>query len=426
MTAVLTSSPVGVRAPRQARSRIEETFVVVAYLIMAGAVIPVLRQRAGGAADSFTGDAFMGTLYTFVKVVAVGLLLLRRRRLRLASRSDLLLLLLGLFVLASAAWSLAPALTLRRWSGFAGSCLLGVYLGRRFGYANQLKLLARACAIMVIGSLIFVLVVPEIGIDQDIHVGAWKGIFIQKNTLGQMMVLSIMSFSLMLRNGARPLVWRSLIVIAVLLVIMSSSVTSQGIALAAFAFVSGFHRVQRSRRGRAPTVVLGIVAASALVIFMMGSGVENLDAVGRDATLTGRTEVWAEVVTQIHHRPVLGVGYEAFWTGDPAASGPIWRDLGFKVSHSHNGLLEICLEIGLLGGAVFLLWLISWLVRSWRLLVRQATPDALIPICIATLVVLQNVTEVNVLRQNALLWVLAVSFSVGIGQLPRSLGVRAS
>ena len=80
-----------------------------------------------------------------------------------------------------------------------------------------------------------------------------------------------------------------------------------------------------------------------------------LDATGKDVTLTGRTDLWAVAFQEIAERPLLGVGFQAFWVhGNPLAE-QLWAQFGISGRggfHFHNTLISNTVEIGLLGAAL--------------------------------------------------------------------------
>ena len=74
-----------------------------------------------------------------------------------------------------------------------------------------------------------------------------------------------------------------------------------------------------------------------------------LDLLGKDATLTGRTELWYFVNIFISQRPLLGWGFGAFWCQEIRRLNEISRNLGWSIPQAHNGLLELLLEVGAIG-----------------------------------------------------------------------------
>jgi len=95
---------------------------------------------------------------------------------------------------------------------------------------------------------------------------------------------------------------------------------------------------------------VNILAAIVLIIpafpLFLDTGTGLLTTVGRDATLTGRTEIWKEVLAA-DTSPILGAGFESFWLAAPLdRPGSGWS---FHVNEAHNGYLEVYLNLGWVG-----------------------------------------------------------------------------
>jgi O-antigen ligase len=81
---------------------------------------------------------------------------------------------------------------------------------------------------------------------------------------------------------------------------------------------------------------------------------------GKDPTLTGRTEIWSVVWNFIGQRPVLGWAPGSLWVNqgiEPTRT--VSQTIGFYVFHAHNGYLELMLELGLVGLALFALLMLG-------------------------------------------------------------------
>jgi hypothetical protein len=66
---------------------------------------------------------------------------------------------------------------------------------------------------------------------------------------------------------------------------------------------------------------------------------------GRDVTLTGRTRIWKELLA-FRTDPLIGVGYGSFWLGKRLQ---ILSDIYGLLNESHNGYLNVYLELGMIG-----------------------------------------------------------------------------
>jgi O-antigen ligase len=121
------------------------------------------------------------------------------------------------------------------------------------------------------------------------------------------------------------------------------------------------------RQGRVHAMVAAILLVSSSVLFLnIGGGV--LSAMGRNPTLTGRTELWHQLLL-IDHAPVVGAGFESFWS--PERVDILEKALLWAPNEAHDGYLEVYLNLGWVG--VFLLGLI--IVLGYRAVFRCLRRD---------------------------------------------------
>ncbi|MGO7785777.1 O-antigen ligase family protein, partial [Rhizobium ruizarguesonis] len=73
-----------------------------------------------------------------------------------------------------------------------------------------------------------------------------------------------------------------------------------------------------------------------------------LEALGKDATLTGRVPLWELVDLEISDRWMFGYGYQAFWTVANPEATRIWLKIGWASPHAHNGYRDILLSFGII------------------------------------------------------------------------------
>ena len=63
-----------------------------------------------------------------------------------------------------------------------------IFVGLWFGAAIAMVLLiALTFGILAVLSVFMALAVPSLGVDHDVHAGAWKGLWWEKNALGAVM-----------------------------------------------------------------------------------------------------------------------------------------------------------------------------------------------------------------------------------------------
>jgi O-antigen ligase len=127
----------------------------------------------------------------------------------------------------------------------------------------------------------------------------------------------------------------------------------------------------------------------------------------RDATLTGRTDIW-DAVLGLRTDPLIGTGFASVWLT------PAGRALAqvLEVPHAHNGYLETYLNSGLIG---LILLLAVIILAGRRTLVQVAAGTAIGRFYAALLLsgLVYNYTEVTFNNNNIVgfsIWLTAVAF----------------
>jgi O-antigen ligase len=139
-----------------------------------------------------------------------------------------------------------------------------------------------------------------------------------------------------------------------------------------------------------------------------------LQALGRDVTLSGRTVVWKAVMLSIVKRPWLGYGFYAFWQGAKGESAVIIAMLHWVFGYAHNGILEIALQLGVVGVVLFLASLVQALRNASVCIKNGALPQVQWFVSIIILTILYNSDEATVLWPNDLLSILYIVAYCGL------------
>ena len=351
----------------------------------------------------------------FFPMYALGLGLIATRPLSalkgLAGQPFLVLLLV--IVAASATWSIAPDETSRRTVAIVMTTVCGVALGVRWRWPALLEVLASAFAILSVVSLILGAVLPDYGRMSEIFPGAWRGLWVEKNAFGGMMTFGVLIFiSAGLLNRQRAALWWPLAGLDFAMLLLSTSKTSL-VALVLGCAVMGF--VLLAQRGRVVAVLAvyaAVVGLGALATGIVLAPDVFFTLLGKDATLTGRTKIWAAIARLIAERPWTGYGYAAVWT-DTSGWGPLaWivKWAGFKPQHAHNSWLEQWLGLGVFGLAAWALYYLTTLCRAiWAVFAGRGAILALPFLIVFALV---SLTESIALIYNDLRWVIFVMLSI--------------
>ncbi|WP_310488212.1 O-antigen ligase family protein [Chamaesiphon sp. VAR_69_metabat_338] len=400
----------------------EKIFTVLSLLhYMGGPIIVIL---SGGESE---GDNSIGaTSYPVIQLLffinfAISLILLTLRWKSVLSvlRKDRFISTLLAVSLLSILWSVVPAVSIVRNIALLGSSLFGLYLASRYSLREQLQLLAWAFGIAIALSLIFAIALPKYGIMTSTHAGKWRGMFTHKNVLGKSMILSSLIFALTALNERRHqiLLWSGL-GLSVLLLVMSSSSSS----LINFLIIAAIFWLVKIVRLPYPMMIPMMFALAIVAIvtnlWLLDNMAKLLSSFGKDASLTGRVDLWPAVLDKIGQRPWLGYGFSGFWGRDwDSECAYVWRVTGWTPPNSHNGLLDLWLDLGLLGLGVFSIGLVLSSIRGLVWVRKCRTADAMWPILYIIYFWLSNQTESALLVQNEIYWLLYVTVVLSLANL---------
>jgi O-antigen ligase len=328
------------------------------------------------------------------------------------------LLLAPLLILAkvSEQWSIMPDITGRRALALALSSTIGLYLAARFTWRELVNMLAAVFLILAVGSYVSVLVAPAWAIHADIHPGAWKALWFEKNGLGQIMTWGVLACgSAALLTPERRRLWIAGAVLCASLVLFSTSKTS---LLGTLLVVAGLVAIAGFQRGRIISVATAwaaLVGAAVVVGLTVFAPEILLEALGKDPTLTGRTDIWSAVLRRVEERPWQGYGYAAFWADKGGPVGYVRNEVDWNAPTAHNGWLELLLAFGWTGVLLFGVHLAVTAAAAGVSLVRG--PHAYWTAPAIVLFILFSLSESTIMQQNNLLWVLYVMTSAKLLQL---------
>ena len=218
--------------------------------------------------------------------------------------------------------------------------------------AQVLLTVLAACAL---GSLLAVVCLPHFAITGPHDAlgasapGDWRGVYGHKNTLGHVAGLAVAGLATRGGRLVRPqaLRWAGLVAAVACLV---GARSMSGVMLAAVLPV--IDQLIRPR-GLARLAIAGFAAAASAGAFagralILAAG---LAALGRDATLSGRTAIWRAAADLAPRHALAGWGLNYSVSPEVAAR----LTALFGVNHVHNALLDVFINLG--GAGVALLGL---------------------------------------------------------------------
>lgn len=238
------------------------------------------------------------------------------------------------------------------------STLLLYYIMSRYSPDQVLELLLILGVTTIGASIVFSLTLPQYGLDQTGgHADAWKGIFSAKNYLG-----NIALFFLTVAMAYRPrttflqLVRIFQVIFCLTAIAFSRAATAYiltAIYLVYFVVLKTLHGFRKKDYLIVCVILGGTLFAVAVVIAVWPNSLISL--LGKDLTLTGRTQIWTSAMESIAKRPLLGYGYQAFWLGLEGESYRVILDVEWVLAQAQNGYLDVLLEMGAAGLTIVVL-----------------------------------------------------------------------
>ncbi|MBS3648588.1 O-antigen ligase family protein [Pseudaminobacter sp. 19-2017] len=315
----------------------------------------------------------------------------------------------GLFACLSIFWSAAPGVTARAGVQYMSHIVCALIAARTVNVRTMALGMLAGVIVVLLYSLAFG------GYHYDPLDGDYSfvGAFASKNQLGFFASLGIyFALACLFVLGERGF-WRVLSVLGACLsgyaLIASQSATSIIATAATLAVMVGLGLTIRfAPRTRKALFALGIVLLLGLVFVGLNlGGMEMvLGAFGKDATLTGRTYLWAEGIAAGWQSPVLGVGYYAYWVQGFSEAERLWEEfyIGTRSGfHFHNTYIEVFVELGFIGLLLAGLIIIRvWIGHLLRILHGDDIARSHLLFGVAFMLLVRSFFEVDVMHPYAI------------------------
>jgi len=315
-----------------------------------------------------------------------------------------LFLLIG-YMLVSILWSDIPFISFKRWIREIIAVVMAFLVLSEPDPRQAIQsIFRRTIYIMIPFSLLLIKYYPEYGVDFGRWSGVrmWIGVTTQKNGLGRLCIIAafFLIWSLVKRRRGHDIsvtkyqTYAEVLVLFITLWLLKGppgaySATAIGafaMGLSAFVYLlwKKRHRINLGATPFVAMLALGIAFGIATV-FLSGSTLEPVtDVLGRDATLTGRTDIWLRLLPVAMERSIVGHGFGGFWTNTT-------REV-YHISEGHSGYLDVILDLGFFGLMLFSMFLLSSCRKAQKELDHDFYWGSLW-ICYLLMAVVHNITE---------------------------------
>ena len=413
-------------------------WIPTVWLLIAGSRLLSEWQVAAGAAESpdqyFDGSPIDRLVLSGLLVSGAAVLVARRERALAFLARNAVLVLLFVYVGASVFWSDYPDVAFKRWTKALGDLVMVmVVLTDPHPIDAMKRLLTRAALVLVPISVLLIKYFPDWG--RGYEPWTWTpyygGVATGKNSLGYVcLVCGLATVWRLLatfaetdasRRAREQIAHGAVLMMTLWLFWMANSATSfacflVGSALLLVASAPGFARTRT-----APHVVMGAVVCAAITIVLFNADAALVQAMGRDSTLTGRTELW-QTLGRMVVDPLFGAGYESFWLGDRVVK--LWSVYWWHPRQAHNGYLEVFLNLGTVGLALIGV-VVAWGYRNVATAFARDPGAARLRLAFLVVALAYNVTEAAFKMMHPVWIALLLAVAVPNEALRRTRPVRA-
>lgn len=360
--------------------------------------------------------------------LVIGLLILMKRHFNWINgiRDNTYPVLLIGFMLVSILWSDVPFVSLKRWTREGGIAIVMAFVvSTEVDPPKALKsLFRRIIYVHMPLSILLIKYYPDLAVTYTRWSGdrMWIGVSTQKNGLALLCLFAIFFLLWTLIRRWRgldiPVTWYQtyievfIIMLSIWLFMgpertLTYSSTSTAALAAGVISLLGLIWLKRRNiimRGHSLAVfILLVILYGTVTPFVGGLTIFDVSALlGRDKTLTGRSDIWAALIPYAIQSPFLGHGFGGFWNKELRATIDV---------EAHNGYLDTILNIGITG---LIFWSI-FLIASCRKAQREMMQDfdwGIFWFCIILMAVIHNIAESSMTSFSGLMPVVILFLNI--------------
>lgn len=314
----------------------------------------------------------------FLALILAGIWVLKRRMLNwpLLITRNVWIFLFFLFAAMSTLWADDPSLSMKRWIKGGGNLVMALIIATEQRPDQALGLVLRRLSFVLLPlSILFIKFYPDLGRQYHMGMPMFSGATLTKNALGQLCLIVGIYFFWNLLFGTHKSVpsgkrlHGSIYLITLPMIIWLMYVADSATSLVCLIIASCLLLVARLPvLGENPhrIVIVGIACAATLAILQGVFDISGMiiHTLGRRPDLTDRDAIWT-VVLAMQGNPLVGVGYESFWTGERLIQ--IWHRIGVSgIIQAHNGYIDLYVNLGISGLTLLMLSIISGIRTNLR------------------------------------------------------------
>ena len=314
----------------------------------------------------------------------LGLIILIKRRFNWYSaiKANIWLLVLVGYMFVSIAWSDVPIISLKRGIKELVAVVMALRILSEVDLRKTLQsILRRSTYVLIPFSLLLVNYFPDYGVfgNPESATASWIGVTSHKNALGRLCSISVLFlvWTLVRRwqghaePSPRHQMYIDMLIMGIALFLMkgpgivkatsATAIMTLAVGLTTFFGLLMMKKFKRSiglNALRGNHHYLHCFRTASVFIGGLAVGGSVTAVLGREESLTGRSEMWAQFLPHAMMEPIIGHGIGGFWTD------AIVRRYHYYTAH--NGYLDILLNYGFVGLLIFSFFLLSSCQKAHR------------------------------------------------------------
>ena len=326
------------------------------------------------------------------------------------------------YCLISVLWSDQPIISIKRWIRDLGNIIMVLVVLTDQQPMDAFKTLMRRCFYILIPlSVVFIRWYSEFGRywgpfgGEPLYVGVSTG----KNGLGQICMIgglffvweTFEQFKKGISGRDRFYFYINIFYIVMIAYLFhkANSQTSFMTFLIGIVLIMSFSIIKKQRKYISLFIIHVVLI---LAVIQMTNIVDVFFiSIGRDPTISGRTELWTQLL-EMDYNPLIGTGYRSFWAGDRLSA--LWADYWWHPKQAHSGYLETYLNLGMIGLFSLLATLFSTYNKSKQKLIANLEIGKL-QMAILFMLLIYNYTEASFIISTPL-WFLFLLIAIDTPQ----------
>ncbi|HKI79759.1 MAG TPA: O-antigen ligase family protein [Ignavibacteriaceae bacterium] len=352
-------------------------FAYMAFLFFEffGTSIPFKTRVDTNKMGGGGGNIINQVVYTSIFLASTISLFVRRLDAIAIIKKEKLLTIFLLWCLLSVIWSYSPLDTVKRF--FRIFTLFTVTLSLLVHTTSTKEILRYTKPVLYLYVFLSVIVCIVIPGAKDPTFHTWRGFADHKNLLGQVAVIcTFLSFFIYkMEKGNAKLIAATAVLFSLALLFGSRSMTSIStflIIMFAGSLISVDEIFKPLGLGRTASVTLFLFGIGVVLSILLISP-EIIDtvteAIGKDPSFSGRTDLWTAMFISISHHPFLGTGFQAFWSVSPPSEylEHVYKLFVWIPSESHNSYIDITNQVGFIGLGIFIIMIFKYFFNLLKL-----------------------------------------------------------